>query len=233
LSTDRRPSQEEKISKESNDRNQMKKLLIITSLAITASLSSFGQGYFSFYAPANTVYDDFTTPGTPQPSDRTVEVAFLFGPAGSTLPAMGSGVAINATSAADIWPMVMNLPSGWLIASSGGTPLITRTTSNGGFAVNNGISVAVDGTLPNTVYTEYVIGWNVSYGTILSPVSPSAQGWSNPIQVIASSITGQPTPLNYIQSGGQPFGVAPVPEPGTFALAGLGAVALLIFQRRK
>jgi hypothetical protein len=34
-------------------------------------------------------------------------------------------------------------------------------------------------------------------------------------------------------AGISPIGVAPVPEPTTFALLGLGAAGLLIFRRRK
>jgi hypothetical protein len=33
--------------------------------------------------------------------------------------------------------------------------------------------------------------------------------------------------------GMAPFGIGFLPEPSTFALAGLGAAALLIFRRRK
>lgn len=43
---------------------------------------------------------------------------------------------------------------------------------------------------------------------------------------------GGATPANP-SAGLQPFTVAPIPEPSTFALAGLGLASLLIFRRRK
>jgi len=45
-----------------------------------------------------------------------------------------------------------------------------------------------------------------------------------------------PTPANQFNTGVDPmlgFNMAAVPEPSTFALAGLGAAALMIFRRRK
>jgi hypothetical protein len=42
-----------------------------------------------------------------------------------------------------------------------------------------------------------------------------------------------PAPAEFLMTGLQPFTIGIVPEPTSFALAGLGAAALLIFRRRK
>jgi len=42
-----------------------------------------------------------------------------------------------------------------------------------------------------------------------------------------------PAPAEFLMTGLQPFTIGIVPEPTSFALAGLGAAAMLIFRRRK
>lgn len=53
--------------------------------------------------------------------------------------------------------------------------------------------------------------------------------WTEPDGVVVTPAN----PVNFFTAGPPGFSVQIIPEPGTFALAGLGAAALLIFRRRK
>jgi hypothetical protein len=214
----------------------MKNQIIIMSVLVVSSVTTFSQGYFRLSAGKNTVWDDFTTPGVSEPSAGTVNVAWLIGPASSTIPSLGStGSPTNTPPAfGGSGTSLMNLPGGWSYAATGGTTWVATTGTGawaGSFAANGGTGAALDGTSVGTTYTMYVVGWNASAGTaaILNG-SWSILGWSNPMQVTAAAVTG---PFqDFSANGGSPFGLA-VPEPCTFALSGLGAAALLIFRRRK
>jgi hypothetical protein len=65
------------------------------------------------------------------------------------------------------------------------------------------------------------MGWGFSGGSG-TPAGPSETIWG-----VSAGMPGG------LAQGFNMFGVAPVPEPSTIALAGLSSLALLLFRRRK
>jgi len=108
---------------------------------------------------------------------------------------------------------------------------------------NSDGSVSVPGHLGGTSASLMVIGWNNSAGG--TTLSEFINAWNSGrldlvygYSGISTKILGDGGSLPATQIfGAAPaipgFVLAPVPEPTTFALAGLGAAALLIFRRRK
>ncbi len=74
--------------------------------------------------------------------------------------------------------------------------------------------------------------WAEAYAAAVVGTPPVQIGWSNPLIL---KLPSGPTDPNYTYLWGlQPFAIASiiVPEPGVLSLAGLGAVALLMFRSR-
>lgn len=217
----------------------MKKLLTLAALLGTATLS-FGQGYVSF---ANGSTSRVSTNGTLQAAS----------PAGSwyyaLLVAPSTQNTLDSTSFA-----------GWQFAALGTNTGVAGRLSGNNFD-NNG-AVAVPGTTGSSTADFVVVGWSANLGTSWSNVlsgwrgaAAGAQGWSVDgtqngggngawfgWSVVANDILLAPALSSYNNvfgpaSSGQIPNLAmnfyAVPEPTTFALAGLGAAALVIFRRRK
>lgn len=218
----------------------MKKLLIIATAAVSLSgLSVMGQGYFQFSGSTRGVWDAFTLAnGGASKLGATMNVAFLWGSGSALVSSVSSSTATNGStvfSPADAWTAILNDPNYTLaIDANKSTAAIASSAANGAWSYTStaGTIFPVTGT-GSGAYSVFVIGWDKTYATPADAAAAnSAVGWSQVFSYTAANNVG--TPLSMPASGLTPFGViAPVPEPATFALAGLGAAALLVFRRKK
>jgi len=208
----------------------MKKVLTLAAVLGTASLS-FGQGYVAFN---NTTTTRISTNGTLQAA----------APVGTWFYALL--VAPSAQNTID------STLSGWTYVGTG-----QNTASAGRLTGNNSpdsSAIQVAGFATTGTADFAVVGWSASLGDWnafrawwnngqhdTGPGKTTA-GWAG-ISGVANDIPLAPSggPYNNVfgaAASGQIPGmnlafIPAVPEPTTFALAGLGAAALVIFRRRK
>ena len=203
---------------------------------MTASVAAFAQGKVSFGNDSN----HYFVIGTPWAGDA----------------AIGGGVASTAgntvSGTAGAIP-TSPLPSGWtLIAalyagngtSGNNLTLATSYTLDGGNWFQAGRmttrGIAVAGLTGGQVDTLAVVITDVqlAVGTPFTDVAPAGAhyyGSSGLFQMTPGTSLTYPS---IVSGGGTTWAPAnlvinAVPEPSTFALAGLGAAAMLIFRRRK
>jgi hypothetical protein len=210
-----------------------KQLLVITLLAAT-SLSSFAQGYFLFGATKNKGFD--LTTGAVVPGGTGDSFAFLWANSASAASAVGAGTSASVAGIpSGSWAQVLSDPL-FHFAVDAGTSNTVVTVGNGasGWSYNNGLSFPVQGSPNSGTLSVFVVGWNNKGGTLLTPQAAAAAnaslGYSTVFTYDPGATSGSQV-LTFAAVAG--FGVQAVPEPATFAMAGLGAAAMLIFRRRK
>lgn len=234
----------------------MKKTLITLTVAATLTgLSAFAQGNFIFTTGGGFVWNNTVNPPL---KAGPFNVAFLWSPSltatskvflatgYSLIPTnnvLGSSVQGPATGAAGVpstaWGALTtdgNFQYG--VDSGTGLMAVGSLTGGGGVTYNAGSPFTVAGTSTGggNVLALFV-AWSNLYATPqAAALAGSPVGWSNPFAYAYTATGVAPTGMG-AQAAGEGvdahFGVALVPEPTTFALAGLGAAALLIFRRRK
>lgn len=210
------------------------------TLFTTIGINAFAQeGYVLFVTPKNYVYDEFITPGIGVVSPGDVTVTFLWAPVETPDP-LGSGVPTSGISnVGSGWSTVASmLSSGWTVAqnaSSGNAEADVAVTSQGGINYNGGSDFPAENMTGGNAYEFVVIGWDNLTGaaTLENAMGDEVpMAWSNPFDY-ATGATVTATVEEFSESGMNPFGVAPVPEPASLALAGLGGFSLLFIRRRK
>jgi hypothetical protein len=234
----------------------MKKLIAILAATIgLGGLSAFAQDWITVANSGNyVVWDQFSTPGTAKVAGlNDVNIEVLWAVSGTT-DLLGGGSATNGASATspsaaqtDISTM---LSSGWTLAqnsaSGAGTAALgtVETTSGGVTGGKGGSVVAYNGGNPFEVDTSSTgasgstiellyIAFN---GGASSYLTASDLGWTSMLSEPIGTTSGDPnatTPQTFGPSTGTSFGVSPVPEPTTLALAGLGGLSMLGLRRRK
>jgi|SwirhirootsSR2_FD_contig_111_616744_length_1411_multi_3_in_0_out_0_2 hypothetical protein len=212
----------------------MKKLALAT-LALTCAASVFAQGTVTLN---NRVVGAVVT-----------HIYAPFAP-GSSVHQIGNNSADTPTGTTDWTGYQFLSGAGFfaqLLAAPGNNqpeasllPAVPTTTFRTGTAAGfiAGVTATV-GNVPGdtTPATLQLVVWDNSSG-LYSTWTQARQAWVNGLiaagvspTINLSQLGGTSTPPNLV--GLQSFNIYFVPEPSTFALAGLGAASLLIFRRRK
>jgi hypothetical protein len=122
----------------------------------------------------------------------------------------------------------------------------TNFLAAGSVAGNGGSAgVQVAALASGTPYSVEIVGWTASLGSWSTVLADMTSGFTSSgyVGYTTGSVTpgstpggaGDPTVFTSMFANGslQLYAVAPVPEPATMALTGLGALGLLLFRRRK
>jgi hypothetical protein len=224
----------------------MKKLIISSVLGVAlAASTAFGQGYILFGGGSRTVWNDTGTSvasaATTPVTDSGFEASFLWSASSTTSPMGSASVATNNSSAyssAAAWTAIEGAgASGWTAATTGGAAIVGGPANNlGSFSYNGNVPVSLDGSsAPGQSINLYVIAWETEGGLYTSLASAEAAGapvgWSS---VLTGYVLGSAPPATAPPVTSEAhFGIGPVPEPTTLALAGLGGLSMLFLRRKK
>jgi hypothetical protein len=220
----------------------MKKLLTIAALVGVASMS-FGQGYVAFN---NGISSKISINGGANATGGTNSTTLS--PAGASSFYYALLVAPTTQTTVD------SSLSGWTFAAYGTNDPVTAGRLSGNTdASGQSVAISALGLTPTSTANFVVVGWSANLG---ATYAQALAWWNNGVPQLSSTVSyfgissvavnilmaTSGGPFNTMfgpTSGGQIPGmrlgayVGTVPEPSTFALAGLGAAALLIFRRRK
>jgi len=194
----------------------MKKILSIFAVLAVAS-SAFAQGAISFSAPANSLQFKATVdgPAANVPANGGF-VSLLWAPAGSAATAWNGETLATWLGANTAWKQ---------FEATAGTPWSKAITSAGRL-LNTGV------TLPTTAAVDLIlIGWTGTATSFDAAYTTTQVDFSDKIANITPAVS--PAPPTSVSFAGGLMMTPMIPEPSTFALAGLGAAAMLIFRRRK
>ena len=184
----------------------MKKLIAATLLSTLVGFAAYGQGTLNF---ANAASAGGVTVNAPDfLNDGATKLS------GSTYVAV-----LMAGASATSLSQIATTPYGTGGYFFGGTKAIPGIAGGG------------------TAWVE-ILAFNTTFGATYAAAvasgQPNAYGGSSPFSVVLADPTSSPPGTPSALGGLKSFNLnPPVPEPSTFALAGLGAAALMIFRRRK
>jgi hypothetical protein len=223
----------------------MKKLLTIAALLGVASLS-YGQGFVSWFNGSTTRISNNTQAGYYAPGTNGAPVLQPASAIGTYIYAL----LVAPTTVTTIDPSTdPTLTGGWTFTGDYGTNIATAGRL-AGWNNADGSGNQIPGYAVGSTADFAVVGWSSNIGTTWA----QAEAWwanGNPVNTIGAAeyfgISGVGLNINLSAQGSSytdvmgPSAVTgfhlnqyvTVPEPTTFALAGLGAAALVIFRRRK
>lgn len=211
------------------------KKLILAAFALTCAASVFAQGTVLF---ANRIGTTLQAPiyGV-NPGAPGVQVA---GNSPTGIPAgtadYGTAPKLDGTAyLAQLW----GGPNATSLSAATGTSLLGfRTGAGAGFIVATSDAAIIAGVTTGSSAALQVRAWDTQGGTLMTWAAAEGANANRGMSAIFNSeaLGGGAVPAaNMI--GFTSFNLvgaaAVTPEPSTFALAGLGAAALLIFRRRK
>jgi len=227
----------------------MKKTLIIASVLALGAIVSQAQGVVSISLGGGNLVSTNTGAGY-----QTVQPGLVGKAYGSGAAGFYYELLVSATAQPDVTATSTGIGS-WLdtaVFGSSGTSSLNagKITSGAGVAANNW--PAPSGAVEDDQRFVEVIGWSGNYGTTFAAFLTSLAGGLAPggyfgVESGQNVAGGGPSALPAVnqwgnQTGGAGLGfnsglvlnlVAPVPEPTTMALVGLGSLSLLALRRKK
>lgn len=195
----------------------MKKTLVATIIGLGVVASTFAQGRIVLDTYSTSPYPQITYgAGSGGPLNTPVNTAWTVG----LYYAVGNIVGSIAPDPSGV-ALPSDLGALTLATGVGSTAPIVAT---GWFTTTSPFSVPGTSADVSQAVTVMVVAYNgASYASSL--VRGHSQAFS-----ITTDVLGSGTSVGSLMNS---FQVLPVPEPSTFALAGLGLASLLIFRRRK
>jgi len=213
----------------------MKKQLLVLGLVAATTLSSFGQGYFLFGATKSKGFD--LSSGSVVAGGAGDSFAFLWSANSAAVSAVGAGTSSTVAGIPNgSWAQILADPNFQFAqnATAAGTPIaVVNGNGSSGWSYNGGLSFPVLNSPNSGTVAVYVVGWNNAGGTITTPQQAAAAntlGYSSVFTYAPGATSGSSVATFAGVTG---FGIQAVPEPATFALAGLGIAAMLVSRRRK
>jgi len=199
----------------------MKKLIATTLVSTLVGLAAYGQGTLNFVnlnagsgVNAPVTMDD----GTTKIGAGSFSAALLAGPSAGNL-------AQIATTGF--------LGSGYFNGGSVTVPTVAGAVA--AFIQVDVWDTTLGGTTSGATDAAAKAYWQAGHANVWGASDyVYTTGVASPFSVVTGNPAANPPGLPANLVGLTPFSLAPViPEPSTFALAGLGAAALMIFRRRK
>jgi hypothetical protein len=214
----------------------MKKSLL-TIAATLAAVAAFAQGKISFqndslhlvyFDPVNHLAADTgggLTPNGDTASGVTLMADLYMGTSSSSLSLYSSTVMDNTTGNPGQWTAVAVLANSPFVA--GGTVVFVETQIRDQTTTAPQTFTGVNPTPSKYYGTSSMFTFTLGTATAYPFMTGSRGNWANGTFSQDSSVYGAGA------RGAIDISATAVPEPSSFALAGLGAAALLIFRRRK
>lgn len=221
----------------------MKRNLLIGTVLLGLTASTFAQGVVTISAASNKI--KYTTDGSTLvsvpagsannvPTYGGINIAIYSASNGTLLPTNGSGV-LGAIP-------VLTTNNGWYIMQT--APLTTLAPTPGQISSTTVTLNAAAGGASATEQLE-VVGWTGNFSSFAAALAAGTGliGWEGSALIPGGSaftfsfttgdgVLSSPT-ITLGAAGFNGLVLAPVPEPATIVLGGLGAAALLLFRRRK
>jgi hypothetical protein len=201
------------------------KKLILTTLTSMAAVAAFAQGTVNF------VNDGVNLTSPP---DRFIR--FNRGASPGNAYGTNNARAVGTQYAVQLYYGASTAAEGSLVPlTAAPANLRASTSASSGIWINGGART-FSGVAEGTVLNLQVRVWDINFGATYEAAVANANNSSSVGKSAIFTYLVPPStaaPGAFLLANFTTFTIDNIPEPASFALAGLGAAALLIFRRRK